>query len=349
MPKTDRQRWEVAGPVRTIWREYASWEAARQDWGPPTGITEAEFRPDGQVDRTTFHNPDGTLPTTIYTYDGHGRLVETRWVGRTYRTVFEYDTSGRPLKTLLAPDDGSSAVMESFTYDALGLKTKVDFLMVPGDRVNYDTALGESELFVNVPGAISATTIYDAQARPVETRYHDASHVLIHTATVTRDREGRVTFVESRFTGTIPMPGGFEEHLASLSEEDREKLERLMNTAFGDSAFTTLAYEYDQKGRPAVKTMTMGALSQMRTTFVYDAHDNPIEQADENRSHDLNLDDSGEVVETEASVSTQRIRFEYIYDDHGNWTEKISSAEFSQGDESVRSGIERRRLTYWPN
>jgi YD repeat-containing protein len=350
MPKTDLQRWDLVGPVRTLWQEFASWDRARQGWEPPRGITEVEFLADGHLARTTFHNPDGSLPSTVYTYDAQGRLVEIRWIGSSDRTVVRYDPTGRPLQTLRVSADGSSTVMESFTYDTSGLKTKVDFLAVPGDRTNADaTALGESELFVNVPGAVTATTIYDARSRPVETRYHDASHLLIHTATVSRDREGHVTFVESRFTGTNPMLDGFEQRLASLSEDDRQKLTTLVNAAVGDSAFITVAYEYDQKGRAVVKTMTTGALSRTRTTFVYDAHDNPIEQEDESSSHRLHVDDSGEVSATEETVTPQRLRFEYVYDDRGNWTERVSSVQSTERDEPVRSDVERRRLTYWPS
>jgi len=88
----------------------------------------------------------------------------------------------------------------------------------------------------------------------------------------------------------------------------------------------------------------MGTLSEERTTFRYDDHDNPIAEISDSRSRGMDIDDDGAARTSEEEPRAHHHRFDYQYDDRGNWTEqsfgdgldrsRSSSTETSSGGRS---------------
>jgi YD repeat-containing protein len=349
VPKTDLQSWDLIGPVRTISRESAEWDQAGQTWGSSRYRNEGTFRADGRLEETRFYNPDGSIVHTAWLYEASGRLIEVQsWTndGPKTRTRHSYDASGRLATIIEIAADGTQFEITRYAHDGAGRKTKVEFLRsIP--NVETAVAVEGSEQFHGVPGAATATTTYDDHDRPSEVQMHDASHTLIHTIVITRDREGRVLTEENRYLGAVPFGPSFEEKLKIGSDEDRAKLAALLAVAFPDQTFTRTSYEYDQDGRKLSVTRGMGAMGGSRTTFFYDDHDNVVEQATETRQTDMSLDDDGNVVGKERPVPSSRNRLDYQYDATGNWTEKVVSAWIEADGDFRRWSLERRVISYW--
>src|SRR6516162_11252799 len=99
---TDRERWQLRGPVRSC-RLEPRWYSRR--CGADTCDTEergdattVDFRLDGNLSRRSHHNPDGSEWTSTYEYDDAGRLTTARnenGDGLVDLQVYEYDTPGR--------------------------------------------------------------------------------------------------------------------------------------------------------------------------------------------------------------------------------------------------------------
>jgi hypothetical protein len=57
--------------------------------------------------------------------------------------------------------------------------------------------------------------------------------------------------------------------------------------------------------------------------------------------------EDGVVKSEEQPSRTQHARFEYQYDAHGNWTERIVSQRLEPNTVERRSNIERRTIAYY--
>ena len=61
---------------------------------------------------------------------------------------------------------------------------------------------------------------------------------------------------------------------------------------------------------------------------------------------DMRIDDGAVKIE-EQPPHVQHIRFEYRYDAHGNWTERVVWGRTGRNTDERRSNIERRTITYY--
>jgi hypothetical protein len=87
-------------------------------------------------------------------------------------------------------------------------------------------------------------------------------------------------------------------------------------------------------------------LSEERVTVRHDDFDNPVEEVRSDASREMRMDDG--VVKTEERPShVQHVRFEYQYDAHGNWTERIVWQRMDPNTDERPSNIERRTISYY--
>ena len=92
--------------------------------------------------------------------------------------------------------------------------------------------------------------------------------------------------------------------------------------------------------------MRMGKLGEHRSTYLYQDRDDPIEEINEDRHREANINDSGGVDYTPDRVNRQHNRMEYLYDALGNWTERTVSYRLEPNAHFQLSNIERRAITY---
>jgi hypothetical protein len=120
----------------------------------------------------------------------------------------------------------------------------------------------------------------------------------------------------------------------------------LLKTVVDDQAFSVATYADDERGRRIETIRRMGKLSEERVTVRYDDFDNPVEEVRSDVNREMRMDDG--VVKTEERPShVQHVRFDYQYDAHGNWTERIVWQRMEPGTDERPSNVERRAMAYY--
>ena len=352
---SDLARWELRGPVRTLRTQFAEWNPEAGDWWPLKNRFVATFRVDGQLSEIEHYNPDGSVPREVRVYDDAGRLTEDQWWSNdvlTRRVVHTYDVGGRSALAVTVDLDGTKHETERSKYDDNGRKTKVVFLPVPEtsgatcSTGSCGTMYGVegTDVAYSAPGATTSTTIYDEHDRPSEVSFYDANNALVSRVEFSRDQDGRVLSERMEFAG----PGGLlgPAFDANVPADERASMMELLKTVFDDQAFSVATYAYDEKGRRIETIRRMGKLSEERVTVRYDDFDKPVEEVRSDVSREMRMDDG--VVKTEERPShVQHVRFEYQYDAHRNWTERIVSQRLEPTADDRPSNIERRTIAYY--
>jgi YD repeat-containing protein len=331
---SDLAKYKVHGPVATLRTEHAAWDFAREEWQPARGLVITSFRPDGSVSASDFHNPDGSIVHTRWAYDDAGRLMESNFQLNDGpiegRTLYFYDDIGRHVRTVELVRDGTPADSESCTYDAAGRKTKVRFLGAVGRKVSGYGVEGSEQAYP-APGATTMTTSYDERGLPGKVVFQDANGNMVTQVAFVRDGAGRLLSEEVHLGGRSAFP----ELLEKAPPGERDRMAALIQKVWG-GPFSATTYAYDAQGRMVERVRRSGTLRDERTTYRYEDRDDPAAATTENRNREARLDESGGVEYTPDKVTVSHGRFEYVYDAHGNWTERVVSG----------SNIERRAITY---
>jgi hypothetical protein len=352
---SDLAQWQLRGPVRTLRAQFAEWNPETGDWWPLKNRFVATFRADGRLSEIEHHNPDGSVPREVRVYDEAGRLTEDQWWSNdilTRRVVHTYEVGGRSSSAATVDVDGTKHDTERSQYDENGRKTKVVFLPVP-ETSGATCSMGScgtmygvegTDLAVSAPGATTSTTTYDDHERPSEVIFHDANNALVSRVVFSRDDDGRVLSERMEFAGPRGLLGpGID---ANMPTDERASLIDLLNTVFEDHTFSLATYAYDEKGHRIETVRRMGTLSEERVTVRYDDFDNPVEEVRAELNREMRMDD-GVVKSEERPSHVQQVRFEYQYDAHGNWTERIVSQRLEPNADERPSNIERRAITYY--
>ena len=79
----------------------------------------------------------------------------------------------------------------------------------------------------------------------------------------------------------------------------------------------------------------------------YAEFDDPTGEVDETVSEDLQSDESGTLKPVNTRSFRRELRYDYKYDPHGNWIERVVSWRLQQDTDFQRSNIERREIAYY--
>jgi YD repeat-containing protein len=312
---SDLAKWNLRGPVESLRAEFAEWDPDRDDWQPPRYSTLTRFHPDGRVAATEARNPDGSVSATTFAYDAHGRLVESQH--QSGRSAYLYDDSGRLASVTSTGRDGVEHVTETWTYDAAGRGTKTCVIPDLAPNTGLAVSMDGTDLFYTASGAATVVTVRGVEG-PSETRFCDAEGRVLRRVTFHRDPSGRLLREEIRLGEVGLVPELFEP----------------------GQVLTATTYDYDAAGRVVERRMQLADIAEHRTTWRYDAHDNRVEESNEENSRELQVDEQGNRTEVSQDSHRRDLRFVYRYDDRGNWTERVVSAN------SRPSNIERREIVY---
>jgi hypothetical protein len=296
----DLGKWKVHGPVKTLRKEFATWDPGNESWQPPQYFSLTSFHPEGTISSSDTHNPDGSIAHSRWLYDEAGKLIESNfWMNDApiKTTVYFYDEAGRHQRTLQLTHDGAQTDLETCTYDAQGIKTKLRFLHFQGNTLGY--AIEGSEQFYLAAGAATILTIYGADDLPAKVIFQDAEGRPLREVTFIRDQAGRLLSEETHLESS-PFPEGFPAALAKACGE------------------TSTKYRYDSRGRVLERSTKFGGLCEARTTYRYSDREEPIEETTEQTNREANLDDEGVLQYSADGVTIQHSRLEYSYDAHGN-------------------------------
>ena len=339
----------LRGPVRTCRHELSEWDEDHQVWKPTHGPTIVTFRPDGQVIDGESRNPDGSVARWANAYDAGGRVVEERWWKDDEprnSVLHAHDSAGRRTTSVHVAPDGTRRDAEICSYDSNGRKTRVCFLPDPEPHTVVGYGIEGSGVAHGVPGATTMAITYDHRGMTAEAIFRDASQTLVRRILHSRDQDGRLVSIAVYLGGEMPLRD-LPPEAAGISPEERSKMETLLAQLFADRTFVSVANAYDEKSRVVERIIRMGSLSEDRTTFLYNDHDDPIEESETRRSRGANLDDHGVTQVTDERSHTSDTRYEYSYDEHANWTERMVWSRHDSQTNFRRSNLIRRAIAYY--
>lgn len=300
---------------------------AREEWQPPRSWSLLRFRRDGKLAGSEYHNPDGSVTRAESWFDDAGRLVETR-VGAA-KTCCSYDGAGRLSRVTSIDESGAEHELETYRYSQDGQSTKTYSVpkMELGCGFSYQVTGGE--VSYGATDAARIDTIFDANGGTRHAIFYDAADRVLRRVIFHRDSAGRLRKEEMLIGETTPIP--------DLPPE-------LFEAAFGG---ITSEYDYDDAGRISERRQRFGALGGSRTIRRYDRHGNKLEETAEDSSRELRLDDQSRLQSANERSSRRHTRFEYVYDEYGNWTERVVWGRLEPNPDFQRSNIERRAITYY--
>ena len=337
--------------MQTLQTEFAEWDLTKEEWQAPRHSTVAHFLPDGKIRKSEHHNPDGSISFTSYIYDESGRLTEalSQMDDRPiHQNIYLYDDSGRLVRVISVDENGIQRDFEIYSYDEAGRKTKV--VIPPKHEPNCGSFFGieGAELGYGGGDTASVTTLYDDRAQATEALLHDANHRLLGRVILTRDSSGRLMKEEMQLgSDESPFPD-LEKALENMPPEERARAAAMFANLFGaDRIMSSTTYAYDEKGHRVERYTRMGGVSEQRTIYRFDEHDNPIEETTDETRRDMNPDEAGNPQASNEISLHKQVRYKYQYDTHGNWTERVVSVRLEQNPDFQRSNIERRKISYY--
>ena len=192
---------------------------------------------------------------------------------------------------------------------------------------------------------------YDRSDRPVEVVYRTSEQKALHRILLEYDDTGRLVrervLYGETFGGTWCSAGESSGPIDPPSPEQLAEFAAALRILSPDGVFAARGYEYDERGRVIQLFERMPPCSEHRRTFVYDDHDNVVEESYESTDREAGVDDKGRLATLNETFQESWTRYEYRYDDRGNWIEKVAFARVAPDRDFHRSNIERRTITYY--
>ena len=328
----DRSRQSLKGLVSTLNSEIADWDAEAKSWRPPRFTTMTHFLPDGQISEVEYHHPDGSVYRVGNYYDDAGKLKESRSRSNNdaeTSSLYRYDDSGRLIRVVSIDEGGLQKDSQISRYDDAGRKTAQYFLPVDAGA-----------------GAMSFSADMGNSDQTTESVWYDRNHRFLRRVTYTRDANGKLLKEEMHLDDDAFASG----EIASASTEEREQLMAQLTKLLGaDRVMATTSYRYDEGGRQIERRIQMANLGATRTTYTYDDRGNAVDEVTVSGQREMQVDETGNEHFGNETSETSSAHYDYQYDAHGNWIERITSSAAQNSSALQRSNIERRQISYYPN
>lgn len=313
---------DAVANARSVRTEWAQWDLTTEAWPLATRISTEEFRPDGKIAASESHWNGKLISRCAYSYDDAGVLMETKLSlddGTSYRTVHEYE-DGRLARIAHYDTAGSRTVSEERVYAADGsYKCTRQFPKERGGRDIFCPVAGLN-LYLSARGATTMITWYHREDHPSEATLQTADGEVLRRVVVQHDDAGHLVKAE-------------------VLQYDEPLLGR-------GAATTTIEHKYDHAGRQIETVRSLFGLAEQRERYRYDNRGNRIETlAEQDRSSAQIVD--GVLHRGAPDIHRWQTRCNYRYDEHGNWTERITLHRQDPNPDFTPSSIERRQIVYF--
>jgi len=291
-----------------------------------------EFRPDGQLSRQTFLNPDGSELISSSDYDARGRILRVRSESGGELAglqVYEYDPFGRLLRVVDRSPGHSERIVEAHDYEHDVHKKTTFIQIVPQHRdAVYFWSLDGSDSGYSVRGATQFTTRYSDAGQVVDVVFQNATGEVVSCAELRYDPAGQL-FEEVLRTFDAGLP---PELIAAAGPAQLDAIRACFE--FGRT------YRYDGHGRRIESRARIGPVGSDVRSTTYNAHGDPILEILVSEGRELGQSEDGELSIRPGSESVNRSesRFRYEYDAQGNWVLKIVEGIPEE---------QRRTIEYW--
>lgn len=242
------------------------------------------------------------------------------------------------------------AELDPLTEEWAGPRLGPTFMFTPegecADRpARKRTGLEELDFGISAEGVVDTIAEYDSADRPTVVSLLDAQHEVVRRVLFSRDDGGRISQVQV-LVGNA-MDAAMKQALTLASPEDRDRFQAILAAVMPANVFLTVDYTCDDRDRVAALRRTMGALSEESVVYTYDEMDNVVEEHTRSSSRDGSVGDDGRLRTSNESFNEEWVRYEYRYDDRGNWIERIVLSRHAPERECHRLSIERRTITYF--
>jgi hypothetical protein len=144
-------------------------------------------------------------------------------------------------------------------------------------------------------------------------------------------------------------PGGISTFLDRVPPDERDSAAALFDAVMPDRTVATITHVYDSRGLLVATKRRFGILSEESSEFTYDDRGNPVLERSVTTGGQASLNGQGQIQITPEKTRVREIRFDYRYDDHGNWIERIVSAGLDEEVPSQSANAERRTIVYYFN
>ncbi len=343
---TDREKAGLRGAVRRVVSE-----SVRADWQtqvmPEKPVQqETAYLPDGRLREQSYQAPNGHNSNSKYIYGADDQLSEVRRSSPAgdHLTHYTYDQQGRLVRVTAGPAGEQETIQETNSYGADGAKTNVRYyphVEAKGGAVGWDLRIEGSELGLGAPNGGSTTTVYDSRGYPVESLAHGERHELIVRVKYVCDEQGHI--VEEM---TVPGHDPAGSLPDNIPEEARAVFQKVFASHFMQRRAT---HTYDGAGNRIEMIRDLGPLGKEARRTRFNEHGDMVFEESEATNRTMSFDMEGaevpESVETHAQHTI--LRFEYEYDDHGNWTEQTQWTRAEPDHQEFRSMLVKRILTYF--
>jgi YD repeat-containing protein len=345
-PPSDRVRSGMRGPVKICVQQttYPTVTASDGTQIPErTQWTQTEYDQEGHLVSTRNRNSDDSVYMVRNTY-ASGKLLKTTSgkVGEPPAvTAYAYDDPGR-ITSITDPGAPDNPI--TFRYDEHGRKTKVQISRAEDYRANVGVAGSPFEAAdrgPNLPGGGTTITTYDENDRPTQAQVRDAQGAELSRTLRVYDEQGRVTEEKQILDDPLNLiPADMRAKiLAESGASGAELREQLTKFLGGHEGPSSVAYSYDAQNRvKETRRRIFNRDETIETTY--------NEQGDEATQITRSLPGSNEQ-EPNLPGENSEVRYAYQYDEHGNWTEKVTSYASDPGSTFQPSDTIRRTLTYF--
>ena len=347
-PASDREQYGLRGPVKTCVEETTYGGGIASDGTPNPELTrwsQKEYDVNGHLVANRDRNPDGSMWMVRNTYDASGKLIKTT-SGKDGEpptvSTYVYDDQQR-LTSIISSGARNNPV--TFRYDERGRKTKVQVSRAEDYRANVATCcspLEAADMPPNLPGGGTAVTTYDENDRPTEVQVRNAQGEVVNRAVRIYDQQGNIEEEKQILDDPLTIiPAEARASISATSATSAEELRaQLVKLLAGHEGATSTSYIYDAQGR-IKETRQRFFNHEERIEITYN------EQGDKAVEVTQAPQTGSEQEQNALPAENSEARYSYQYDEHGNWTEQITSYSSNPGRTFETSSTIRRTLTYF--
>jgi hypothetical protein len=238
---------------------------------------------------------------------------------------------------------GANRIVEKFEYDDAGRKRKIQELDIASEHSIAVQAWGVegTDTCYSAPGATKLMTLYNEHDQPIEVVFYDRSDQPVNRVVFRYDGRGKLW--EELQTRT---PGAYRDLFADAPADQVDML-RAMFQSVGEPV--RIEHRYDHLGCRVETYRHFGLLSTELIRRSFNQHGDELAETSEHHSQNYEIDDEGQLspVPATESVSYSEARFQYEYDEHGNWITKTVKTRSAVDGEFSISSIEKRTISYF--
>jgi len=233
------------------------------------------------------------------------------------------------------------------TFDERGLRTTISQF---GPAVRRPPGL---EYGICMDAAIKFDVLahFDASDRPVEIVYRNTDQKALHRLKLEYDDAGRLVretvLLGDVLSGEVYTSPNDRGQAGPPTPEQIEQLWQEIKRMTPDGVSSAREYIYNDRGQVVQMLESMGPVWDIRRSFTYDAQGEVVEDHYAGRHCEAAVDADGNLVMSNEGRDESWNRFEYRYDEQGNWIEKVTLRREEPDRNFQRSSVERRTIEYF--